>query len=195
MMAGTSMTVGRSTSRTDLARFLLVAAILAPACTPPAREPRAANGRELASITVTSKDFLQGGRIPIDDTCDGKDRFPELSWSAAPEGTRSIVVIVDDPDAQSGVFTHLLLYNIGPEVHRVGGDRQVEGARHGTNDMNAVRYSGPCPPRGEAHRYRFRVVALDTAMDVREGLTRAEVDATMDGHVLGEGQITAIFGH
>ena len=187
------MTAARSTNLIDRASALLVFALAA--CTPVLREPGVAKGHELASMTVTSKDFSQSGRIPIDQSCDGRDRLPDLTWSAPPEGTRSIVIVIDDPDAPNGTFTHMLLYNIGAEIHRLGADKPIEGARFGTNDMGAVHYSGPCPPRGEAHRYRFRVIAVDVPLDVREGLTRAEVDTAMDGHLLGEGALTGIFGH
>ncbi len=172
----------------------LVASLVA-GCERPQIQPQVAPGKTLESLTVTSKTFTHGGRIPIDATCDGKDKMPDLTWSAPPEGTQSLVVIVEDPDASSSNFVHLLVYDLPAEVHTLAGEELQGGGIFGLNDFRATRYNGPCPPKGEAHRYRFRVVALDVKLAAREGLTRAELDRKMDGHLLAEGSLTGIFGH
>jgi len=175
---------------------LAALALLLGACERPAIQPQVAPGKTLESLTVTSKTFSHGGRIPIDSTCDGKDKMPDLTWSAPPEGTQSIVVMIEDPDASSATFTHLLVYDLPADVHTLSGDDEgARGGSFGLNDFRATRYNGPCPPKGEAHRYRFRVVALDVKLGAREGLTRAEVDRKIDGHLLAEGTLTGIFGH
>src|SRR5690606_17002696 len=102
-------------------------------------------------------------------------------------------------DASRGLFTHMIAFDIAPDVHRLRGGTDLAGAgeaaRFGLNDFGVARYSGPCPPHRELHRYRFRVVALDTVLGLPEGTPRSRIEAAMDGHVLGEGTLVGIFGH
>lgn len=169
-------------------------------CGKPPIEPRYAPGAgQGASITVTSRSFTEGTRIPVDHTCDGSDVMPELVLSSPPENTKSLVVYVEDPDASGGSFTHMVAFNLSPELRRLLSAPDLaaagEGARYGRNDFGGVRYQGPCPPKGEAHRYRFRVLALDTLLKLEEGAPRSKVDEGMDGHILGEGSLMGHFGH
>jgi Raf kinase inhibitor-like YbhB/YbcL family protein len=162
-----------------------------------ASAPRVAPGHTMESITVTSHAFGAGARLPIDYTCDGRDIIPDLTFSAPPPGTQSVVIVIDDPDAPSGVFTHMLTYNLGAEFHAVaeGADLATSGARFGKNDFGNLRYNGPCPPKGEVHRYRFTALAVDRPTDLREGLTRPELDTELDGHLLAEGTLIGTFSH
>lgn len=181
--------------------FLILAGSLAlSACGKPPIEPRYAPGVGQAStITVTSRAFSDGTRIPVDNTCDGNDVPPELVFSSPPEGTKSLVILIEDPDASSGVFTHMIAFNLSPELRKLPSAPDLaaagEAARFGLNDFGGVRYQGPCPPKGEAHRYRFRVIALDTMLKLAEGATRAQLDQAMDAHILGEGSLMGHFGH
>jgi Raf kinase inhibitor-like YbhB/YbcL family protein len=183
-----------------LASIALVAASLA-ACEKPPLVPRPAPGvTQLASITVTSPTFSEGTRIPVDLTCDGKDLMPEIVLSSPPEGTKSLLLVVEDPDAPSGIFTHAVVFNLSPDLRKIPGGADLgkaagEAARFGLNDFQVTRYSGPCPPKGEAHRYRFRVVALDRMLELPEGAPRGQIDQATDGHILGEGVLTGHFGH
>ena len=154
-------------------------------------------GMSVASITVTSSSILPNAPVPIEYTCDGKDLFPALTWSAPPPGTRSIAIVVDDPDAPGGTFTHFIAFDLPSDLRAVkeGSDLPALGGRIGRNDFDRVAYSGPCPPRGEEHRYLFKVLALDQLLTVAEGIPRAEIDAAMNGHLLGEGALTSTFGH
>jgi Raf kinase inhibitor-like YbhB/YbcL family protein len=172
-------------------------ALLASGCGKPQVVPRPAPGVQVASITVTSPAFGEGGRIPVDYTCDGKDVLPELLLSSPPERTKSLTIVVEDPDAPSGTFVHMVAFDLPPDLRKLpsGTDLPGEAARFALNDAQVARYSGPCPPRGEAHRYRFRVVALDTMLNLSEGVPRGRVDEAMDGHILGEGALTGLFGH
>ena len=156
----------------------------------------AAPGVTVASMTVTSKS-LPGGQVPVDATCDGKDTSPELTWSAPPEGTRAIAIVMDDSDAPGATFTHWLVLDLPPSTVGVpeGVDPSALGAKTGTNDFGNVRYAGPCPPRGQLHRYEIRVLALDAPSGAREGAKRADVDAAIRGHVLGLGTLETGFGH
>ncbi len=163
-------------------------------------EPRYAPGIGTpASITVTSRSFTEGARIPIDHTCDGTDVMPEIVVSAPPENTKSLLVLVEDPDASQGTFTHMIAFNVSPDLRKLSPAPDLsaagENARFGANDFGTTRYNGPCPPKGEAHRYRFRVIALDKMLNLNEGATRAQVDAASDGHILGDGSLIGQFGH
>jgi Raf kinase inhibitor-like YbhB/YbcL family protein len=145
------------------------------------------------AIDVRSTAFEEGGAIPPQYTCDGLDVSPPLQWSSIPEGTRSLALIVDDPDAPSGTFVHWAIYNLPPDTRRLPEDvpnRETlpSGAVQGVNGAGTVGYSGPCPPSG-THRYFFKVYALDTELDPgAEDLLRA-----MEGHVLAEGRLMGTY--
>jgi Raf kinase inhibitor-like YbhB/YbcL family protein len=178
--------------------FVVTAGLLG--CAKPPIEPRYAPGVGRAgTITVTSRFFTDGSRIPVDYTCDGTDVMPELTLSSPPEHTKSLLIYVEDPDAAAGTFTHMIAFNLSPELRKLPSAPDLstggEAARFGLNDFGAARYSGPCPPKGEAHRYRFRVVALDTMLKLGEGTPRSQVDEATDTHILGEGSLTGHFGH
>jgi len=183
------------TMKRAMACSLLVAA---GACEPqngPA--PSAPPGKSASSITVTSKSFASGGQIPVDLSCDGKNVSPQITWSSPPEGTKSLVVIVDDPDASHGTFTHWLVFDLPPTELALaeGVDPATLGAKIAQNDFHNVRYDGPCPPRNELHRYQFTVFAADYAVPLTESATRADVDEALSGHVLGAGTLVGTFSH
>jgi Raf kinase inhibitor-like YbhB/YbcL family protein len=148
-------------------------------------------------MTVTSRAFASNAAIPVDHTCDGRDALPTITWSAPPEGTKSLVLIVEDPDVSSGIFTHFVLFNLPADAVSVsdGANLAALGASVGVNDFGNARYNGPCPPKSEPHRYRFRVSALDAPLKLGEGAPRESVDAAMDGHLLGEGSLVGYFVH
>lgn len=139
-------------------------------------------------FTLTSPDFAPGGIIPKEFTCDGRDTPPPLAWMHPPQGARSLVLIVDDPDAPQGTFTHWLKFNIPTDVDDLSaGGVGVEGK----NDFQKDGYGGPCPPpRHGQHRYYFRLYALDVeALDLKEGARRDALEAAMEGHVLGHTEL------
>lgn len=146
------------------------------------------------SIEVTSPAFRDGGSIPSKYTCDGQDVSPALKWNTIPDGTKSIALIVDDPDAPRGVWVHWVVYNLPaslrgltehvPATEKILGN----GGRQGTNDFGKIGYGGPCPPSG-THRYFFKVYALDKELTLSPGATKAELVAAMDTHILAEGQL------
>jgi Raf kinase inhibitor-like YbhB/YbcL family protein len=145
------------------------------------------------AITITSTAFSEGGMIPKDYTCDGKDISPPMAWAGVPEGTKSFAIICDDPDAPVGTWVHWVLFNIPVTVSElpqsVPPDKVSEnGARHGINDFRKFGYGGPCPPGG-THRYYFKIYALDTELTQEPGLTKAELLEAMKGHILAEGQL------
>ena len=126
------------------------------------------------------------------NTCDGEDTSPLLSWSEVPSDTRGIALIVDDPDAPGGTWVHWVLYGISPDARELpegvpSAETTSTGELQGTNDFGNLGYGGPCPPRGDAHRYFFKVYALDADLDA--GLSKNEVLSEMSGHILASGEL------
>jgi Raf kinase inhibitor-like YbhB/YbcL family protein len=159
--------------------------------------PTAPPGRTIGSLTVTSTAFTANGPIPVDFTCDGADRSPPLTWSAAPSGTQSIAIVVDDPDAPGGDFVHWVAFNLPASNISLpeGADAASVGGVSGANGFGRSGYGGPCPPRHEAHRYRFRVRALNALLTAPAGSSRDAVEAAMNGHVLADGLLVGVFEH
>jgi Raf kinase inhibitor-like YbhB/YbcL family protein len=159
--------------------------------------PSSPPGVSASSLSVTSKAFEPNGAIPVDCSCDGADRSPPLAWSAAPEGTHALAVVVDDLDAVGGEVTHWLAYDIPPATTALpeGVDATTLGGEEGTNSFGRLGYGGPCPPRQEMHRYEFHVFALNAPLAIRPGATRGAVDTAMSQHVLAEGVLVGTFAH
>jgi Raf kinase inhibitor-like YbhB/YbcL family protein len=140
-------------------------------------------------MRLTSSAFQAGGAIPARYTCEGEDISPELSWKEAPDQAKSLVLILDDPDApRAGGFTHWVVYNIPPSLgcveENVPHQELVAGfGLQGKNDRGTVGYTGPCPPSGE-HRYFFRLFALDEQLDLPPGATPQQVASAMHNHEL-----------
>lgn len=137
---------------------------------------------------IASPAFADGASIPLRHTCDGDNLSPRLTWTDVPDGTRSFALVVDDPDAPGGTFTHWVLYDIPAEVRELGQGGAVGAS--GRNSFGRSGYGGPCPPHGDPpHRYRFTLHALDVpALPVRNG-TREEVSAKIEGHVVGTAEL------
>jgi hypothetical protein len=143
-------------------------------------------------FTLTSEAFRDGGDIPRRYTCDGENLSPPLAWSGVPEGTTGFALIVADPDAPGGTFTHWLLYDIPEDRTHFGEGLQAgEGGRALVNDFGQARYGGPCPPRGHGpHRYRFTLHALNTPALKLRGGTRSELEHAVQPHTLGTAALT-----
>jgi len=147
-----------------------------------------------SAISITSPSFQAGGDIPTKFTCNGTNVSPELQISSAPNEAKSVVLIVDDPDAPRGLFTHWIVWNIDPKTTRVAENSAPAAGVQGTNDFGKRNYGGPCPPSG-MHRYFFKIFALDTKLELKPGARRAELDAAMRGHVLAQGELMARYSH
>jgi len=141
-----------------------------------------------AKMKVTSSAFQEGGNIPSKFTCDGADLNPALRFEGVPAEAKSLLLIVDDPDAPVGLFTHWLVWNIDPKTSEIAESSAPGGAVQGTNDFPKKGYGGPCPPSG-THRYYFKIFALDQTLDLKPGAKRAEVDTAMRGHVIAQGEL------
>jgi len=140
-----------------------------------------------AKMKITSSAFQQGGNIPSKFTCDGANTSPLLQISDMPSEAKSLVLIVDDPDAPSGLFTHWAVWNISPQTSAIAEGSTPKGAQ-GTNDFGKSGYGGPCPPSG-THRYYFKIFALDRELDLPSGAKRSELNTAMKGHVIGQGEL------
>jgi hypothetical protein len=140
-----------------------------------------------ARMQISSPAFNQGANIPSKFTCDGSQTSPPLQITGIPAEAKSLALIADDPDAPGGLFTHWVIWNIPPQISSIADGSAPKGVQ-GTNDFGRSGYGAPCPPSG-THRYYFRVFALDRELDLRSGAKRGQLDATMKGHVIAQGEL------
>jgi Raf kinase inhibitor-like YbhB/YbcL family protein len=151
------------------------------------------------SLELTSTAFPPKGTIPRQYTGDGTDRSPPLAWSEPPPGTLSLALVCDDPDAPRGTWVHWVLFNLPAQARELeegvpATETLGNGAKQGRNDFGNLGYGGPAPPRGKPHRYFFKLYALDVALDLPPGATKAHLLQAMKGHVLAEGQLVGSYG-
>jgi Raf kinase inhibitor-like YbhB/YbcL family protein len=164
-----------------------------------AGEPTAGPEKETAmKLELTSTAFQEGNAIPTKHTCDGPDLSPPLTWNAPPDGAKSLALTCDDPDAPLGTWVHWVLYDLPPDTtslaEGIAPDKQlIGGAKQGTNDFGKFGYGGPCPPKGSAHRYFFKLYALDAELGLAAGATNKDLLKAMEGHVLAEGQLVGLY--
>jgi Raf kinase inhibitor-like YbhB/YbcL family protein len=159
--------------------------------------PRQETKGEKMAIEITSAAFEDGDAIPARYTCNGQDVSPPLSWESVPDGTRSLALIADDPDAPSGTYVHWVIYNLPPDTRGLPEDvpnQQTlpDGAAQGVNGAGSVGYIGPCPPGG-THRYFFKIYALDTEIGLGGGATKEEALDAIEIHVVAEGQLIGTY--
>lgn len=154
-------------------------------------------GEPAASLEVTSERFGDGGEVPAPHTCDGADVAPPLAWEGVPDGAAEVAVVVDDPDAPDGTFTHWLVAGLPGEDGSLdaGSDAGGDSERvEGENDFGERGWAGPCPPEGDgAHTYRFRALALDAPTGLEPGFDAAALEAAVEGAVLAEGVLEAVY--
>jgi Raf kinase inhibitor-like YbhB/YbcL family protein len=148
---------------------------------------------ESKGIKMMSAAFDHEGTIPVKFTCDGADVSPPLRWIGVPDSAKSLVLIMDDPDAPGKTWVHWVLYNIPPDTtylpeHMPSIVTLEDGAVHGVTDFGRYGYGGPCPPSG-VHRYFFKLYALDTMLDLPPKADKAAVVKAMEEHVLTSGEI------
>lgn len=148
-------------------------------------------------IDLTSSAFREGDMIPQKYGFNDENLSPPIVWAKVPEGTQSIAVICDDPDAMGGTWVHWVIFNIPTATEGLpeGVSREEtlqDGSRQGVNDFKKIGYDGPAPPYG-VHRYVFKVFALDTMLDLQDSATKKELLSRMAGHILGEGKLMGRF--
>jgi len=153
------------------------------------------------ALSLVSPAFSHGGEIPRHYTCQGDDLSPPLSWSGAPDGTKSFALIVDDPDAPDPkaprmTWVHWVLYNLPADCRElpetVGREALPPGTQEGRNDWKKLGYGGPCPPIGR-HRYLHKLYALDTRLSELGAATKKEVEAAMAEHVLARAELVGTY--
>jgi Raf kinase inhibitor-like YbhB/YbcL family protein len=145
-------------------------------------------------INIESEAFDEGGNIPEKYTCDGINISPTLKWNTLPEHTISFAILCEDPDAPRGIYTHWIIYNIPPNImelpENVEKKEKLEnGIIQGVNDFGFNGYGGPCPPKGPAHRYLFRIYALDKTLSLRPPVKREDFLKALNENILDEGQL------
>lgn len=158
----------------------------------------------MKNITIWSDAFKTGDRIPIEYTCDGNNISPPLSWADVPSNARSTVIIMEDPDAPRGIFTHWTIYNIYPYIRilpasipktpDLGAWPLTGNGFQGTTSFGEIGYGGPCPPHGEVHRYFFKIYTLDITLPLLPGAPKTDIIKAMNGHILATGELIGIYG-
>lgn len=157
--------------------------------------------RRSAVFRIESPDFKEGGHIPRIYTCEGENLSPPLAWKGPPPGTKSYVLVLEDPDAPMGTFVHWVVFDLPPDLtglYRGAGNNGAgleNGMKHDMTDFGQIGYGGPCPPKGHGmHRYSFVLKATDLAsLGLDEGAKRSELERALKGHVLAETRITAVY--
>ena len=148
----------------------------------------------MQSFSLLSRSFSDKQKIPKKHTCDGENQSPPLSIGGIPEGTVSLALIVDDPDAPSGRWTLWLVFNIPPQFDEIPEGSVPPSAIIGINSFGNQNYGGPCPPPGPSHRYFFKVYALDRLLELQQGTTQSLLEKAMEGHILAQAQLIGIYG-
>jgi Raf kinase inhibitor-like YbhB/YbcL family protein len=148
-------------------------------------------------MKITSTAFRDGTKMATLYTCEGQNISPPLAWSGVPEGTQSLALIMDDPDAPSGIFTHWVVFNIPPESLNLPSAAKAAnlptGTLQGRNSYGTIAYGGPCPPSGSPHHYRFILYALDQPTALTTGATREQLLSTTRSHVLAQARLVGLY--
>ena len=150
-----------------------------------------------SGMILTSPVFQEGGRIPSRYTCTGDGISPPLAWSGAPKETKSVALIIDDPDTSRGIFTHWVIFNIPASDNSLSENIPASGvlpngATQGSNGGGRIGYTSPCPPSG-THHYVFHLYALDTQLNLQAGATKQDLLTAMTGHILAEAQLIGLY--
>lgn len=180
---------------------LLISAILLGGCTSKqpvdVQEPKAQPNQQEVNIAkvmkIISKAFEDNQQIPKKYTCDGDNINPPLLISEIPENTKSLVLIVDDPDAPAKTWVHWLVYNIPPQFGDIREGSLPPNSQYGINDFGNDKYGGPCPPPGPEHRYFFKAYALDNILEIPKSANKADIEQAMEGHILTQDQLIGVY--
>jgi Raf kinase inhibitor-like YbhB/YbcL family protein len=151
-----------------------------------------AEGAGMDRLVLSSPAFSGNQLMPSKYTCDGANVSPPLLIAHVPDGTKSLALIVDDPDAPAGTWVHWVLWNLDPATAEIGEDSVPAAARQGTNDFRKRGYGGPCPPSG-THRYFFKLYALDGILDLGPDATKAVLERAMQGHVVARVELIGLY--
>lgn len=180
---------------------ILLACLLAVACSQPTTAAKPVvlavdrpETQASATFTLASRDFTHGGEIPVKYSDYGDGMSPPLSWLGLPPGTKTLAIMMEDPDAASGrPYVHWLVWNLDPAAGGLARGSVTFGARMGRNGRGYPSYFGPHPSGKSAHHYHFQAFALDTELSLKQGATRDQLLAAMKGHVLGKASLMGLF--
>lgn len=142
-------------------------------------------------MKIESEAFKTHSPIPSKYTCDGEDVSPPLTFHDIPNGTKSLALVADDPDAPRGTVDHWIVWNLKPEEHHLSEGAKV--GKHGSNSYGLAYYRGPCPPKGAPHRYFFKLYALDTILELPEGISKQQLEEAMEGHIIGKAELVGTY--
>ena len=150
------------------------------------------------TLNISSQSFKEGERIPSQYTCEGRNASPPLSWQGVPPEAKALALIMDDPDAPRGVFTHWVIFNLPPDsqglVEAIPAEKQLpDGTLQGTNGFDKIGYGGPCPPPGSPHHYQFNLYALDERLDLGAGVSKEKILAAMEGHIIAQSRLIGVY--
>ncbi len=148
--------------------------------------------QNMSTLTLSSSAFKHQAHIPSKYTCDGSDVSPQLVVGNIPAGTKSLALIVDDPDAPRGTWVHWVVWNINPDTKEIKEGAVPAGSHQGMNDFRKLDYGGPCPPSG-THRYFFKLYALDSVLSPGANASKANVERAMEGHILGRAELIGLY--
>ena len=147
----------------------------------------------MADLILKSVEIPPLGTIPKRYTCDGENLSPPLKIEGIPEGTESLTLFVEDPDAPAGNWVHWLVWNISPQFNEIPEGSVPPSAIQGTNDFGQEGWGGPCPPPGPAHRYIFKLFALDTLLELKKGEGKPLLEKAMEGHILAQTELIGMY--
>lgn len=150
--------------------------------------------KKISNMNLSSPAFQNNGKIPVKYTCDGENINPPLIISDIPNKTKSLVLIVDDPDAPMGTWLHWTVFNIDPKTKEISENSIPSGALEGITDFGSIGYGGPCPPSG-THRYFFKLYALDIKLDLSSGVSKEEIEKAIEGHILDKAELIGLYSH
>ena len=173
-------------------KFIAVTLLSAAIASFPAVQAIHAEDRKMEKLHLTSQAFTHNGMIPPEYTCDGTDGNPPLTIRGVPAKSRSLALIVDDPDAPRGTWVHWVVWNIGPDTTEIPANSVPRGALQGTNDFGKQSYGGHCPPSG-THRYFFKLYALDISLSLKTGATKVQLEDAMKGHILEKVELLGLY--
>ena len=147
---------------------------------------------KMEALKLSSPAFENGGKIPMKYSCDGANVNPPLKIENAPSNAKSLALVFDDIDAPRGSYVHWILWNLAPDVNEIKEDSSPVGVVQGMNDFKKPNYGGPCPPR-RAHKYVFKIYALDTLLSLNPNSTKKDLERAMEGHIISWAQLTGLY--
>lgn len=147
----------------------------------------------MENFKIKSSTFLDNQFIPKKYSCEGEDVSPPLVFENIPQNTKSLALIVDDPDAPMGNWDHWIVFNISPQIKEIKEGESPAGSISGINDFGKLEYGGPCPPPGKPHRYLFKLYALDIVLDLKQGIRKKALEKAMEGNILGQAELIGLY--